>query len=77
MGVKFITILCIINIAISSYIMNFVFSTEAIANIENIAQEEISHIGSTSYGSYLKSRHDENIGDLSYSYIHHLQSLID
>ena len=65
MRVKFITILCIINIAISSYIMNFVFSTEAIANIENIAQEEISHIGSTSYGSYLKSRHAENIGDFT------------
>ena len=65
MRLNLLVIHCIINIVISASAMILVSSTEAIANIENFSQEKVSLIGSTPYGSYLKSRHAENIGDFS------------
>ena len=65
MRLTLLLILCIINIVITVPVGIALSSSKTMANIIKTAQESLPLIGNTSYGSYLKSRHAENIGDFA------------
>ena len=65
MRLTLLLILCIINIVITVPVGITLSSSKTMANIIKTAQESLPLIGNTSSGSYLKSRHAENIGDFA------------